>query len=78
MEKEFENNVTYLSGAQMGSNHDKNRCQKSRDTLPLLLREKKNSKNPKRLTIQLKNFTKNKKKANDAMYCREREGDKTI
>ena len=41
MENEFENNVTYLSGAQMGSNHDKNRCQKSRDTLPLLLRDKK-------------------------------------
>ena len=40
--------------------------------------KKKNSKKPKRSTIQLKNFTKNKKKANDAMYCREREGDKTI
>ena len=33
--KEFENTIAGLSGAQMGSNHEKNRGQKPCDTLPL-------------------------------------------
>ena len=33
---EFENTLSYLSGAQIGSNHEKNRGQKARDTLPLM------------------------------------------
>ena len=32
---EFENTLACLSGAQMGSNHEKNGGRKSRDTLPL-------------------------------------------
>ena len=35
IETEFKNNLGCLSEAQMGSNHDKNRGQKSCDTLPL-------------------------------------------
>ena len=34
-QKEFEKNLTCLSGAHMGSNHAKNGGRKSRDTLPL-------------------------------------------
>ena len=33
--KPFENTLPCLSGEQMGSNHEKNRGRKSRDTLPL-------------------------------------------
>ena len=32
IETEFENNLGWLSGAQMGSNREKNRGKKSRDT----------------------------------------------
>ena len=35
IEFEFENTLACLSGAQTGSNHEKNRGRKSRDTLPL-------------------------------------------
>ena len=35
IETEFENNLACLSGAQMGSNHEKKGGRKSRDTLPL-------------------------------------------
>ena len=35
METEFENTLACLSGAQMGSNHEKTGGRKSRDTLPL-------------------------------------------
>ena len=35
IETEFENTLACLSGAQIGSNHEKNEGQKSRDTLPL-------------------------------------------
>ena len=35
IETKFENTLAYLSGAQMGSNHEKNDGRKSRDTLPL-------------------------------------------
>ena len=35
IETEFENTLSCLSGAQMGSNHEKNGGRKSRDTLPL-------------------------------------------
>ena len=34
IETEFENTFSCLSGAQMGSNHEKNRGRKSRETLP--------------------------------------------
>ena len=37
IETEFENTLGCLSGAQMGSNHEKNRGRKSRDTLPLIV-----------------------------------------
>ena len=33
---EFKNTLSYLSGAQIGSNHEKNGGQKARDTLPLM------------------------------------------
>ena len=35
IETEFENTLACLSGAQMGSNHEKTGGRKSRDTLPL-------------------------------------------
>ena len=35
IETEFENTLAWLSGAQMSSNNEKNRGNKSRDTLPL-------------------------------------------
>ena len=35
IETEFENTLACLSGAQMGSNHEKSGGQKSCDTLPL-------------------------------------------
>ena len=35
IETEFENTLACLSGAQMGSNHEKKGGRKSRDTLPL-------------------------------------------
>ena len=35
IETEFENTIAFLSGAQMGSNHENNGGRKSRDTLPL-------------------------------------------
>ena len=35
IETEFENTLARLSGAQMGSNHEKTEGRKSRDTLPL-------------------------------------------
>ena len=35
IETQFENTLRCLSGSQMGSNHEKNRGRKSRDTLPL-------------------------------------------
>ena len=35
IETQFENTLACLSGAQMGSSHEKNLCRKSRDTLPL-------------------------------------------
>ena len=38
IEKEIENALAFLSGAQMGSNHEKNGVRKSRDTLPLIVR----------------------------------------
>ena len=34
IENEFENTLAFLSGAQVGSNHGKNRGCKSRDQLP--------------------------------------------
>ena len=37
IETEFENPLACLSGAQMGSSHEKTGGQKSRDTLPLSL-----------------------------------------
>ena len=36
IETEFENTLACLSGAQMGSNHEKTGGRKSRDTLPLI------------------------------------------
>ena len=35
IETKFENTLAWLSGAQIGSNHEKNGGRKSRDTLPL-------------------------------------------
>ena len=35
IEKEFENDLAFSAGAQMGSNHEKNIGRKSRDTLRL-------------------------------------------
>ena len=37
IETKFENNLVCISGAQMGSNHEKTRGRKSRETLPLML-----------------------------------------
>ena len=51
----------------MGSNHDKNRCQKSRDTLPLLLREKKIQKNRNGQQFNLKILLRIRKK--QTMQC---------
>ena len=38
IETKFENTLASLSGAQMGSNHEKNGGKKSRDTLPLRIK----------------------------------------
>ena len=45
IETEFKNALACLSGAQMGSNHEKTGCRKSRDTLPLSLIEYVGGKN---------------------------------